>query len=99
MLIDFCKILRDILPSDRSFIANNGLGQFICFLKNSDKDQAHAYMHELGRLCVAYNQDNECKVSYTCGISISNKSQIYDIRKLMIDAINKASGAVIRKIS
>lgn len=99
MMADFCKILREVFPDEKTFIANNSLGQFVCFLKDCDKQQVHAYVHEIGRLCMAYNKENECKVSYTCGISVSGGSQIYDIRKLMIDSINKTSGEVIRKIS
>ncbi|MCI8293181.1 MAG: hypothetical protein HFH53_06555 [Hespellia sp.] len=99
MMTDFCRILREILPANRAFIANNGLGQFVCFLEHSDNEQAHAYIHELGGRCKDYNQEHECKVAYTCGISVSGVSRIYDIRKLMIDSISKTSGAVIRKIS
>lgn len=99
MMTDFCKILREILPSGKVFIANNGLGQFVCFLEHSDQEQARAYVQELGRRCAEYNKEQECKVAYTCGISVSSISQIYDIRKLMIDSIGKTSGAVIRKIS
>ncbi len=99
MMIDFCKVLQEILPSGKSFVANNSLGQFIVFLSDSDKEQAHAYVNELGSRCVAYNKRNECKVSYSCGISESGVDQVYDIKKLMIASIKKASEPVIRKIS
>lgn len=99
MMGDFCKILNEVLPSEQAFVANNGLGQFIVFLQNSDREQAHAYVHEIGRRCVSYNKEKECRISYTCGISISGGSQIYDIRKLMVDSMSKASTTAIRKIS
>ncbi len=99
MMADFCGIFREVLPADRAFIANNSLGQFVVFLRGADRNQAHAYVQELGSRCVSYNKDAECRISYTCGISVSGGSQIYDIRKLMIDSISKAQKAVVRKIS
>ncbi|MDE6893035.1 MAG: hypothetical protein K2P50_14680 [Lachnospiraceae bacterium] len=92
MMADFCRTLRDILPSEKAFVANNALGQFVIFLKESDKNQAHAYVQEIGNRCTDYNKENECTISYSCGISESGQSRIYNIRKLMIDSMKKASG-------
>lgn len=99
MMADFCRILRDIFSSDRAFPANNGLGQFIVFLEASDREQARAYAEELGNRCASYNKEHECKIAYTCGISVSGESKIYEIRKLMIDSIKKASKPMLRRIS
>ena len=84
---------------EKAFIANNALGQFVIFLKESDKSLAHAYVQEFGNRCTDYNLENECTISYSCGISVSSQSQIYDIRKLMIDSMNKASGMTVRSSS
>lgn len=99
MMADYCRILREVLPSKKAFIANNALGQFVIFLKESDKSLAHAYVQEFGNRCTDYNLENECTISYSCGISVSSQSQIYDIRKLMIDSMNKASGMTARSSS
>ena len=99
MMADFCRILREVFSSDRAFLANNGLGQFIVFLEASDREQAHAYIEEIGNRSASYNKEHECKIAYTCGISVSGKSKIYEIRKLMIDSIKKASRPALRRIS
>ncbi len=99
MMADYCRILREVLPSEKAFIANNALGQFVIFLKESDKNLAHAYVQEFGNRCTDYNLENECTISYCCGISVSSQSQIYDIRKLMIDSMNKASEVTGRSSS
>lgn len=93
MMADFCRILREILPAEKVFIANNALGQFVIFLRESDKSQALAYVREIGNRSADYNKENECTVSYSCGVSESGQSGIYNIRKLMIDSMKKASGA------
>ncbi len=97
MIADFCNFLKKTLPSEKAFIARNDLAHFVVFLKDSDKEQALAYIRELGVQCAGYNKENTCSITYSCGISSSGKSRIYDIRKLMIDSINKASGAIVRR--
>lgn len=96
-MVDFCAILRDILPGELAFIAQNALGHFIIFLRNTSSEQAHAYMREIGKRCVSYNKDHSCTIAYYCGIASSTKNQTYEIRKLMVEAINLSSKAVVMR--
>lgn len=94
MLSDFGVFLREIFPAGRAFTAVNALGQFVIFMKGTDKMEIHAYIRELMGKCRAYNEENECKMSYACGIAVSGDDQIYDIRKLMAYAVNISSSAI-----
>lgn len=96
-MVDFCAILRDVLPSELSFIAKNDVGHFIIFLRDSSSEQAHVYMRDIGKRCTSYNRENPCTISYYCGISSSTKNQIYEIRKLMVESINLSSKTVMMK--
>ena len=96
-MVDFCAILREIFPSELSFVAKNDLGHFIIFLTNSGSEQAHAYMREIGRRCISYNQEHPCTITYYCGIASSTKNQVYEIRKLMVEAINLSSKTILMK--
>lgn len=90
MIKNFCEILRSVLPEDRAFIASNTVGQFVIFIESADKDYARACIREVRKRCINYNQSNSCKISFSCGISSSDSDDIYDIRRLMIDALGKA---------
>ena len=94
MMRDFCGMLQSVFPKEQSFMAANGPGQFVIFVKDIERDLVYAYVKELGRQCVDYNKEKTCKISYVCGISSSSADQIYNLRKLMIDAIRKASAAI-----
>ena len=96
-MVDFCAILRDVFPSELSFIAKNDVGHFIIFLRESSSEQAHAYMRDIGNRCTAYNREHPCTITYYCGISSSTKNQIYEIRKLMVESINLSSKTVMMK--
>lgn len=94
MIRDFCKTLQQVFPEEESFIAVNGLGQFIVFVNNIEREIIRAYVKEIGRQCMEYNKEKVCKISYVCGISTSTTDEIYNLRKLMIDAIRKAAAAI-----
>lgn len=91
MIKGFCEILQSGLPDERSFIATNAVGQFILFIENANKEYARGFIREVRKRCINYNQSNNCKISFTCGISSSDADDIYDIRKLMNDAMGKAA--------
>ena len=99
MIADFCRILKEKFAGKGNFISLNGPGQFLVFAENMNKPQARACVQEIGRVCTDYNMENDCKISYICGISCSGEDDIYDIRRLMISAINKASASPVRRIS
>lgn len=89
MIKDFCDILQSIFPKEESFIAANALGQFVVFIEGGNIESAKAYIKEIVDVCVRYNKENPCNISYRCGISATETDQIYDLRKLMICATRK----------
>lgn len=94
MIKDFSSMLQQVFPDEQSFIAVNGLGQFIVFVHDIEREIVRAHIKEIGRQCMEYNKEKVCKISYVCGISSSKADEIYDMRKLMIDSIRKAAAAV-----
>lgn len=94
MIRDFCSMLQAIFPKEQSFIAMNGVGQFVIFINDIERDLVRAYVNECGRQCMDYNATKACKISYVCGISSSSTDEIYNLRKLMLDAIRKAAAAI-----
>ena len=72
----------------------NGVGQFVIFVNDIERDLVRAYVNECGRQCLDYNATKACKISYVCGISSSSTDGIYQLRKLMLDAIRKAAAAI-----
>lgn len=96
-MVDFCAILRNVLPTGSTFIAKNDLGHFILFLSECSADQAYVYMREIGSRCSAYNKENLCGITYSCGIACSSKHHIYDIRKLLVEATRLSSKTVVMR--
>lgn len=94
MMKDFCGILQQVFPQEQSFIALNGPGQFIIFVNEVEREIVRAYVKEIGRRCIDYNDEMLCRISYVCGLSSSMADDIYDMKKLMLDAIRKASATV-----
>ena len=94
MIRDFCSIIQMIFPKEQSFVAMNGVGQFVIFVNDIERDLVRAYVNECGRQCLDYNATKACKISYVCGISSSSTDGIYQLRKLMLDAIRKAAAAI-----
>lgn len=91
MIQDFTNILRKVFPEEGAFIAVNGLGQFVVFLQGMDKNRGRAYMQEVGEKCEDYNLDHTCRITYVSGISSADSDGIYEMRKLMVDSMRKAS--------
>lgn len=91
MMRDFINIAKQFLPANDSFMAVNSLGQFVFFVQNVSKEYARVYIKEILEQCRVYNKTHECKITFTCGLSTSDADQIFEVKRLMIDAVKKAS--------
>ena len=98
MLRKLVEILQSAFASARdSFISVNGLGQFIVFAKNTSYGQAEACMQYAESVTADYNKDVECKISYQYGIAESKHDSLYQIKALLMKAIEKCSNARIKE--
>ncbi|MCI8512993.1 MAG: diguanylate cyclase [Lachnospiraceae bacterium] len=92
MLRRLIEILQSAFASvGDSFISVNGLGQFIIFVKNISYGQAESCMRYAASVVNGYNESAECKISYRYGITESRHDSIYQIKMLMLKAIEKCS--------
>lgn len=98
MLRKLVEVLQSAFASaGESFISVNGLGQFIVFVKNTSYGQAEACMQYVASIVDEYNNDAECKISYRYGIAESKNDAIYQIKALLMKAIEKCSSAQFRE--
>ena len=98
MLRKLVEILQSAFAgTGDSFISVNGLGQFIVFVKNTSYGQAEACMQYAASVADDYNKDAECKISYRYGIAESKNDSLYQIKALLMKAIEKCSNARIGK--
>lgn len=91
MMTNFAEYLKEIFPSgENNLIAVNGLGQFIVFLDGTTEEQARAYLSYLENVINKYNESAKCKMEYSYGVAETEAEDIFQIRRLMICAINKS---------
>lgn len=92
MLRKLIEILQSAFASaGESFLSVNGLGQFIVFVKNTSYGQAEACMQYAASVVGRYNEDAECRITYRYGIAESRYDSIYQVKMLMMKAIEKCS--------
>lgn len=95
MLRKLVEILQAAFSgTDESFLSVNGLGQFIIFAKNASYGQVESCMQYVASVTERYNEDAECKIIYRYGIAETGHDSIYQIKMLMIKAIEKCSRVV-----
>ncbi|MCM1134500.1 MAG: diguanylate cyclase [Clostridium sp.] len=98
MLRKLVEVLQAAFASvGDSFISVNGLGQFIVFVKNTSYGQAEACMQYAASIVSNYNKETECKIEYHYGIAESENDSIYQIKALLMRAIEKCSNPQIEK--
>lgn len=92
MMKKLVEIMEKVFPGEpESFMAVNGLGQFVVFLNGITEPQAKAYMDYIRDEALEYNTLTECPIEYTWGVAEAEKENIYRIHNLMIAAINQAN--------
>ena len=91
-------MMKRIFPGEpHSFMALNGQGQFVVFLEGIRDAQARAYMEYLGRETASYNAEAACTIEYHYGIAEAEKEDIFQIRNLLVCAVNKANSPATAK--
>ena len=84
--------MKRIFPGEPDgFIAMNGQGQFVVFLMETSETQAKAYMQYLDKEVKTYNADAACPIEYHYGISEAQAQEIFQLRSLLVNAVNKAN--------
>ena len=98
MLRKLIEILQSAFASAGDiFISVNGLGQFIVFAKNTSYGQAEACMQYAASVVSDYNKDAECKISYRYGIAESKNDSLYQIKALLMKAIEKCANVRLKE--
>lgn len=99
MMRKLVEIMERIFPAEpECFLALNGLGQFVVFLDGISEAQANAYMKYIGDEAREHNSVTKCPIDYYYGIAEAEKEDIYQVRNLMICAINKANATGTEKV-
>lgn len=93
MISKLIEILRTAFAkADDCFISVNGVGRFILFAKGT-ADQMESCMRYVESASKDYNEGKECRISYQYGIAESGRDSIYQIKELMMKAIEKSTGS------
>lgn len=75
---------------DERFIAMNGLGQFVVFLKDTTETQTRGMMRRLRDETASYNEAADCTIEFRDGIAEAAKEQVYDMKTLLLQALARA---------
>ena len=98
MIIALVALMKRVFPGEPDgFIAMNGQGQFVVFLEGVREAQARAYMDYLAREAAGHNDQAACPIEYHYGIAEAEKEDIFQIRSLLVCAVNKANTPVATK--
>ncbi len=89
MMLKFNSMIKGVYPkNDDCFIALNGVGQYIIYAKGMSKEQMDYYAQYLKKETENYNAASDCKIEYECGMAESRTSGIYQIKRLLVQAMN-----------
>lgn len=92
MILALVNLMKRVFPGEpECFMALNGQGQFVVFLEGIRDAQARAYMEYLARETAGYNAEAACPIEYHYGIAEAEKEDIFQIRSLLVCAVNKAN--------
>ncbi len=98
MIRALVDLMKRIFPGEPDcFIALNGQGQFVVFLEGVRESQARAYMEYLARETASYNAEASCPIDYHYGIAEAEKEDIFQVRNLLVCAVNKANAPAAAK--
>ncbi len=92
MIRALVDLMKRVFPGEpECFIALNGQGQFVVFLEGFRYGQAKAYMEYLEHEASSYNTQSTCPIEYHFGIAEAEKDDIFQMRNLLVCAVNKAN--------
>lgn len=93
MIAALAQQMKRIFPKEPAcFIALNGQGQFVVFMEGMREAQARAYMHYINREAERYSAEHECPMTYRYGIAEAEADHVFQLRSLLVCAVNKANG-------
>lgn len=92
MIRALVQLMKKVFPGEPDcFMALNGQGQFVVFVEGIREAQAKAYMKYLGNEVAAYNAQAKCPIEYHYGIAEAEKEDIFQMRGLLVSAVNQAN--------
>lgn len=92
MIRGFVQLMKKVFPGEPDcFIALNNQGQFVIFVEGIRESQANAYMKYLNQEVNDYNAQAKCPIAYHYGIAEAEKEDIFQMRSLLVCAVNKAN--------
>ena len=95
MMLKFNSMVKEVYPkNDDCFIALNGVGQYIIYVKGISKEQMEYYAQYLKKEAESYNAAADCKVEYECGMAESRTSGIYRIKQLLVHALDQVEPVI-----
>jgi len=99
MMIKLVELMKKVFPEEpQGFIALNGQGQFVVFLEGVREAQAKAYMKYLDNEAASWSAQSACPMEYHYGIAEAEKEDIFQMRGLLVCAVNKSNApAAVQK--
>lgn len=95
MMRKLAELLTKVFPAEQDcFVALNGQGQFVVFAEGFREGQAKACMRYLENEATAFNMEGACPIAYSFGIAEAEHEEIYQLRSLLVCAVNKANETV-----
>ena len=83
----YSQVLQQVFGGvENSFLAYNGIGQYIIFVSGLKREQVKNYLDRLETAVLDYNRDHEHPLHYRCGIAETETEKVYDIRTLITRA-------------
>jgi len=94
MIKDFAELLTSVFtPSGKTFVGNNGAGQYLIFAESLDHGQVHAALLQINTVLAEKAHDRGYDIELQSGFACAGDEQCYYIRELLSTAI-KRIGAV-----
>ena len=94
MIRSLTDLMKRVFPDEPDcFMAMNGQGQFVVFVKGVREAQAVAYMKYLELEKDIYNSQTNCPIVYNYGIAEAGQENVYNLRGLLVNAVNKANAS------
>ena len=98
MIRALVDLMKRVFPGEpECFMALNGQGQFVVFLEGFRYGQVNAYMEYLEHEVSSYNTESVCPIEYHYGIAEAEKEEIFQLRNLLVCAVNKANAPAAAK--
>ena len=93
MMKDFADILKGIFAaSDKTFVGNNGSGQYFVFAENLTDRQAEASVRQMESVVEEISVNKSYAIQFQSGFANADQEQCFHIRKLLSIAMQRVNG-------